>query len=370
MKKYILVDVIPPFVTKIEAEENLAEIVSLIKTFGGGEIVKIIQKRAQPHPATHIGTGKAEEIAEIIKNKHIDTVILNGMVKSAQLFNLTQMYWPINPNLEVWDRVDLILQIFAKHARTTEAKLQIEIAKMRHMGPRMYGLSEQLGRQGGGIGGRGIGETNIELMKRHWRSQIKKTEEKLQKLVKNRENQLNRRRQGGFKTASIVGYTNSGKTTLFNTLTHKNKLAKDILFATLESTVGEIYFPKTNSRMLVADTIGFIQKLPPTLIETFKSTLMESIHADLILHVIDISDPKIYEKIAVVEKIMSELGIENKPVIRVWNKIDRINKLKIDDIYKLYAKEGDIFLSAISGDGVEKLRKNMLLFSYGRKNYN
>lgn len=356
-KKYILIDVVPPTTTKEDAEYHLAEMLSLIATYGNGTVVQIIQRRAHPHPATYIGTGKAAEVTELIQKHRIDSVILNDVVRTTQTYNLLQLFWAVNPRIEVWDRVDLILHIFQKHAQTAEARLQIELAQMRHMGPRMYGLSEELGRQAGGIGGRGIGETNVELMKRHWRDQMKRTEGKLKKLEKTREQQLNRRRRQGFKTVSIVGYTNAGKTTLFNRLANKQKKAEDVLFATLESTVGEIYFPETNRQLLVSDTIGFIQDLPPSLIDAFKSTLMESIHADLLLHVIDVSDPRMHEKMLTVNTILSDLGLADKPLLFVWNKSDQVPALQKEEITARYDSNPSVFISAQTGEGIMELKR-------------
>ncbi|MDP4011733.1 MAG: GTPase HflX [Candidatus Roizmanbacteria bacterium] len=360
-KKYILVDVIPPSQPKEEAEQYLAETLSLIRTFGGGSVVKIIQRRDNPHGGTYIGTGKAEEIAEMIKNLHIDTVIVNGVVKSSQLFNLTKMYWESNSNIEVWDRIDLILHIFEKHARTAEAKLQIELAKMKHMGPRMYGLSEELGRQAGGIGGRGVGETNVELMKRHWREQINRTKSQLNKLSKGRTLQIERRRQQGFQTASIVGYTNAGKTSLFNILTNKKKLTRDALFATLDTVVGHMYLPEINKRMLITDTIGFIRQLPPTLIVAFKSTLLESVYADILIHVIDASDPLMSDKIQTVQELLVELGIGEKPAINVYNKADNLTEERIMALKK---KDG-VVISVKEQAGIEVLIKTIQTKLFG-----
>lgn len=359
LRKFILIDVVPPTVQKPEAEENLAEMVSLINTYRGGKIVQIIQRRANPHPGTYIGSGKAIEVRQAIREHKIDVVIINGIASSSQVFRLTKLFWEVNPDVEVWDRVDLILHIFDKHARTAEAKLQIELAQMRHMGPRMYGLSGELGRQAGGIGGRGVGETNVELMKRHWRDAMQTASKKLSELEKIRKQQLDRRREIGFKTVSIVGYTNAGKSTLFNYLTGKKKLAKDVLFATLDSTVGKMYLKNVQEELMISDTIGFIQNLPPELIQAFKSTLMESIHAHLLLHVIDASDPKMYEKIAVVKKILHDLGLDTKQQLNVFNKADALSLEKRTAIVESLDGTPHTFISAKTGEGIQELIENI-----------
>ncbi|OGK48509.1 GTPase HflX [Candidatus Roizmanbacteria bacterium RIFCSPLOWO2_01_FULL_38_12] len=354
-KRIILIDVVSPLVNLVEAEKFLMEMMSLINTYRGGEVIKIIQRRAHPHPGTYIGSGKAEEVAEMVKNLKVDIVILNAIADSTQLYKLLQMFWRNNPNIEVWDRIDLILHIFDKHARTAESKLQIELARMRHMGPRMYGLSEQLGRQTGGIGGRGVGETNIELMKRHWRDEMKKTKDKLDGLLKTHENQIKRRREIGFQTISIVGYTNAGKTTLFNALTGKKKRVENVLFATLESYVGKLYLPNIKKEVLISDTIGFIQNLPTLLITAFKSTLMESVHAEILLHVIDASDPDMYKKIETVENILEELGRDPKNTIYVFNKTENLHESFKKELSEEFKPQHPIFISAKTGEGVEKL---------------
>src|SRR3990167_11314083 len=232
--RVVLVDVVNPYQHKEEAIKNLEELKSLVATYKGIDVIDIIQHRTRPDKTTFIGSGKTTELADIVAGKKINIVVVNAIVNPSVLFNLTQILWTKNPNIQVWDRIDLILNIFDLHAHTTEAKLQIEIARMQHMGPRIYGLGgTYFSRQAGGIGMRGIGETNIELMKRHWRDQIKNVQDQLNKITKIKTDQLERRRGQGFKTASIVGYNNAGKTTLFNILTKKQKLAKNVLFATL-----------------------------------------------------------------------------------------------------------------------------------------
>jgi GTP-binding protein HflX len=357
-KRFLLVHVVPPNIYKEEAEKNLSELISLVNTYGGATIVNVIQRRAHPDPSTYVGSGKSAEIAEMVKRDKINVVVLNAIVNSGQLFNLQSILWHSNSDIQVWDRVDLILHIFNKHAHTSEAKLQIELASMRHMGPRIYGLGGTLlSRQGGGIGTRGIGETNIERMKRHWRDEMKTIKDKLSKLQRNRENQLQNRKGQGLKTVSIVGYTNAGKSTLFNKLTKKNNVAANVLFATLDSAVGKLYLPEKDryADFLISDTIGFIQNLPPELIDAFKSTLLESIHADLLLHIIDISDPKMHEKISIVENILGSLGLYERKRIYVFNKIDNVQSFNKEEISTRYSEYSPQFISAENGKGVKEL---------------
>lgn len=352
---FLLVSLVSPFTSHDEAEKDLIELKSLVQTFGGATIVHVIQRKMTPDSHTYVGTGKAQEIADFVKKDKIDTIVINSIVNPTQLFNLKKMYWDINNRIEVWDRIDLILHIFERHAHTTEAKLQIDLARMRHMGPRIYGMGLILSRQGGGIGTRGIGETNIELMKRHWRNEMKGIIEKLEKLTKHRERQMERRREIGFKTASIIGYTNAGKSTLFNRLTGKHKLAKDVLFATLESHVGKVFLPQSRKEIIVSDTIGFIQNLPAKLIDAFKSTLMETLHADVLLHIIDASDNLMHEKIAVVEEILSDLQIDRDRCIYVFNKVDASMLRDKRELIEVYSNYSPVFVSAKTGDGLSDL---------------
>ncbi|MFZ6035393.1 MAG: GTPase HflX [Patescibacteria group bacterium] len=357
--RVVLVDVVDPHVHRADAEKNLDELQSLVSTYRGVDIVWIIQHRTRPDRATFIGSGKAMELAGIVAKKKVDIVVINAIVKPTVLFNLTQILWMENPDIQVWDRIDLILNIFDLHAMTREAKLQIEIARMSHMGPRIYGLGGTLfSRQGGGIGGRGIGETNIELMKRHWRDQIRHKKEELEKLSRQREIQLQRRKENNFKTVSIVGYTNAGKTSLFNLLAKKKKVVENALFVTLDSVSGKFYLPNLKKEIMISDTIGFIRDLPSSLIETFKSTLMESINADVLLHVIDVTDPRMNEKIAIVEQILEDIRVRTRKIIYVFNKVDAHEgdgKQILTEINNRYHIYNPQFISVRENFGIKKL---------------
>jgi GTPase len=341
---------------KSEIEKDITETWNLIQSVGDVKIVDLFVQKGMQFNATYIGPGKALEIAEYLKNNtDINVISINGILSPNQKFNLTKMYWDINPRIEVWDRVDLILNIFIRHAHTTEAKLQIELARLHHMGPSIFGMGMILSRQGGGIGTRGIGETNTELMKRHYRREIKHITDKLDKLKANKLEQIEHRKNIGLQTISLVGYTNAGKTSLFNSLTRKKNLVENALFATLDSTVGEIFLTKLDKKVIVSDTIGFIKNLPPDLIEAFKSTLLESISADIVLHVIDTSDPEISEKIDVVDKILDQLKIQSNKIMMVFNKIDLIPSLDKQKIIKMAYPYPYVFLSAHTHTGIDEL---------------
>lgn len=361
--RVVLVDVVSPHRHTSDALKDFAELQRLVKTYGGVDIVRIIQHKTAPDKATFIGSGKVQELSNIIKNEKISHIIINSIVQPTQLFNLGNHLCQANSNIQVWDRIDLILNIFEKHARSSEAKLQIEIARMRHMRFRIYGLGGTvLSRQAGGIGTRGIGETNIERMRRHFKKQIKRKRQEIEKLVQKRQRQLERRRENGLKTVSIIGYTNAGKTSLYNLLTGKQNEVKDALFVTLDSTVSSLKVLNGKQNVVISDTIGFIQNLPPSLIESFKSTLMEAICADLILHIVDIADVKIEEKIKTVEKIITDLGISDKKQVILFNKIDKIDgnyyKL-VKSLKKQYNFYNPQFISVKNFRGIEKLRNQL-----------
>jgi GTP-binding protein HflX len=351
------VHVIDPGIDQ-EAAVNIGEeLESLIATLGGVVNDRVIQKMERPNSTTYIGRGKVQEVGKMIKEKDVDVVVLNAMVKPRQVHALKDQLRKAKSNIEVWDRVDLILHIFDKHAATMEAKLQIELARMNYMGPRIYGMGRVMSQQGGGIGTLGVGETNTELMKRHWRDEKKKITDQLEKISKSRQQQLDQRKRAGFKTVSIVGYTNAGKSSLFNLLTGKNKLVQNVLFATLDSSVGKMYIEDLHKEVLVTDTIGFIRDLPPLLISAFKSTLMESVHADVLLHVIDVSDPEINTKIEVVNDILKELGRDTDDVVYVFNKIDATLDLDKQILLEKYNHFSPLFISVRKEQGIADVKE-------------
>lgn len=349
------IHVINPQADKERSVHVGEELESLIATLGGIVVDRVIQKLDNPNNTTFIGKGKVQEVAAIVKEKKIGVVVLNAMAKPGQIHALKTELQKVNPQIDVWDRVDLILHIFEKHATTTEAKLQIEIARMRYMGPRIYGMGAIMSRQGGGIGTLGIGETNTELMKRHWRNELKRVNDQLEKITTNREQQMERRKKTGLKTVSIVGYTNAGKSSLFNLLSGKDTLVENVLFATLDSTVGKVYIPQLQSEILLTDTIGFIRNLPPRLVKAFTSTLTESVHADLLLHVIDVSDPEMDMKITVVNEILASLGRNITEVIYVFNKVDMAPAINKEAILQKYALYSPLFISVKEKQGIDRV---------------
>ncbi len=373
LPKVILVDIISPQTSPSDSLARLNELERLLSTYGGFVVVRKIQKQI-PNYKTYIGKGKVNEILDIALAEKIDFVVINNLLKPEQLYNLEEIFENIPQNstktnrrsqnkpqkIKIWDKVDLILEIFAKHATTKEAKLQIELAKMRHLGPRIAKMGTELMRQTGGIGAsRGQGETNIEIMKRHIRTRSKNIKAQLKKIEKNQEGQRKKRRNSGFNTAAIVGYTNAGKSQLLNSLTKKNVKIKDELFATLDSRIGKLYLPNTQKNCLVSDTIGFIRDLPPELIDAFHSTLAETIHSDLILHVIDAFDLDMDWKVEVADRIIKNLHCKTKKIIYVFNKIDLLQEDQIELLRNKYQKYSPIFISAKEKRNLDRLKEEI-----------
>jgi len=300
--------------------DSLDELAELAGSAGGQVIGEGIQKMESPHPATYIGKGKATEFADYSRQNEIDTVIFDDELSPAQSRNLEKVF-----NCKVLDRTALILDIFAQRARTREGKLQIELAQLRHLLPRLTRFWGHLSRQSGGIGMRGgEGESQLEVDRRKVQERIEKLRRDLETVRRHRSIQRSARKRNLWPLASIVGYTNAGKSTLLNALTGAQVLAKDILFATLDPTTRRLRLP-TNQNVLLTDTVGFIRKLPHGLVEAFKATLEEVIQADLLLHVVDISHPQAEEQVAAVNAVLAEIGAGEKPTIMIFNKMDRLD---------------------------------------------
>jgi GTP-binding protein HflX len=303
-----------------DTRDSLAELGELAATAGGEVIGDGLQKVESPNPATFIGKGKAEEFAEFCRRNEVDTVIFDDDLSPAQCRNLEKIF-----NCKILDRTALILDIFAQRARTREGKLQIELAQLQHLLPRLTRFWGHLSRQAGGIGMRGgEGESQLEADRRKVQERIDKIIRDLDAVRRQRATQRAGRQRSNWPLASIVGYTNAGKSTLLNALTGSNVLVKDILFATLDPATRRLRLP-TNQNVLLTDTVGFIRKLPHKLVEAFKATLEEVVQADLLLHVVDVSHPQVEEQIQAVNAVLAEIGAGGKPTIMVLNKLDRLN---------------------------------------------
>jgi len=328
--------------------ELLDELGELATTAGAEVIGDGIQKVESPAPATFIGKGKADEFAEFCKRNAVDTVIFDDELSPAQSRNLEKIF-----NCKILDRTALILDIFAQRARTREGKLQIELAQLQHLLPRLTRFWGHLSRQAGGIGMRGgEGESQLEADRRKVQERIDRITRDLDTVRRQRSTQRAGRQRANWPLASIVGYTNAGKSTLLNALTGAGVLAKDILFATLDPTTRRLRLP-TNQNVLLTDTVGFIRKLPHGLVEAFKATLEEVVQADLLLHVVDISHPKVEEQISAVNVVLEEIGAGKKPAIMVFNKIDRLGR----DVPALFREKYPhaVNISAITGEGIPAL---------------
>lgn len=360
----LLLQVIDPQSDHQKAEQDMLELESLVATFGGSTIVTDIQHRRTPHPATYVGAGKVEWLETALEEHAIDIVIFNAVVKPSQLFRVEKTLWKTQPRIKVWDKVDLLLAIFRKHAGSVESKLQIELAQLDHLGPRSYGLGgKELSRQGGGIGTRGKGETNIEFERRVSRQRRQFLEKQLEKAKAQKRHRISRRSELGLGPVALVGYTSAGKTTLFNALTGKAKPTSAKLFTTLDTVVGKMKAPQGNKPIIISDTIGFIQDLPPQLIEAFQSTLLESLNATLILLVFDLSDPEYLKHIEVVESILKKLEA-SQPIVLVANKIDQASESNKQSFAERFGSYPCAYVSAKNGEGISNLKE--IIWNYVR----
>jgi len=305
--------------TAADVRESLAELEELAETAGTLIVGEGLQKMAAPVAATYIGPGKAEEFATFCKANDVDTVIFDDELSPAQTRNLEKIF-----GCKIMDRTALILEIFGQRARTREGKLQIEHAQLKYLLPRLTRFWSHLSRQRGSTGSiGGEGESQLEADRRKISERIEKIASELDKVRSQRDTQRAGRQRSHWPLASIVGYTNAGKSTLLNKLTGAAVLAEDKLFATLDPTTRRLKLP-TNQNVLLTDTVGFIKKLPHGLVEAFKATLEEVVQADLLVHVVDISHPQAVEQIDAVNTVLMEIGAAEKPVLMVFNKIDQL----------------------------------------------
>ena len=326
---------------EFDAEVSLNELAELVSTAGGVVVGIATQKKESPDKATCLGSGRAEEIALQCTAEDIDLVVMDRELSPTQLRNLEEIF-----PCRLIDRTMLILDIFAGRARSAEGRLQVELAQLQYMLPRLTGQGAALSRQGGGSGTRGPGETKLESDKRHIRRRLGAIREQLEKVESQRKLRRDRRRKDGIPTVALVGYTNAGKSTLLNHLTDAGVLAEDKLFATLDPTARALRLPDGREVMLV-DTVGFVRRLPHQLVRAFHSTLEEAVEADVILNICDASSPHAAEHLQVTGDLLAELGCGETPVLRVMNKCDLAPEIG--------ANPNHIRISALSGYGVDAL---------------
>jgi GTPase len=335
---------------------TLEELLLLSKSAGVDSVATIIGKRSSPDAALFVGSGKADEIAQAIAEHQIDIVIFNHALSPAQQRNLERRL-----NIRVVDRTSLILDIFAQRAKSHEGKVQVELAQLQHLATRLIRGWTHLERQKGGIGLRGPGETQLETDRRLIGERVKALRSKLDRLHRQRETQRRARGRNNTLSISLVGYTNAGKSTLFNALVKARVYAADQLFATLDTTSRRIYLGEAGN-VVISDTVGFIRELPHQLVAAFRATLEETIHADVLLHVVDASSPARIEQIAQVNMVLQEIGADQIPQILVWNKIDAAGlapSLERDEYDRIHR----VFVSAQNGVGLDLLRQAISEFA-------
>lgn len=331
-----------------DLEDSLRELEQLVESAGGTVHHKATQKLPSPTAPYYIGKGKAEELSEIAKKKELGTVVFDDELSPAQGRNLEKMF-----TKKVLDRTQLILDIFAQRAKTKEGKLQIELAQLQYLLPRLTRMWTHLSRQSGGIGTRGPGETQLEVDRRRVQEKIAKLHRELEEVRRHRSVQRQGRQRHEWPIVALVGYTNAGKSTLLNQLTEAEVFAANQLFATLDPTTRKRTLPNKQT-ILLSDTVGFLQKLPTNLVESFKATLEEVKEADLLLHVVDLSHPLFENQIAAVHAVLEQLKASKKEMVYVFNKIDRVDKPGlIERVLSQYPHS--VAISAAKGEGIDSL---------------
>ncbi len=347
-ERAILVGLETAGVSKWDLKDSLEELAELANSAGAVVVETVTQKLQKPTAPYYIGKGKAELIKDSLQDRQVTSVIFDDELSPAQGRNLETLL-----ARKVIDRTQLILDIFAQRARSREGRLQIELAQLQYLLPRLTRMWEHLSRQTGGIGMRGPGETQLEVDRRRVQERIARLERELESVRKTRAVQREGRKRHQWPVASVIGYTNAGKSTLLNLLTGAGLVAEDKLFATLDPTTRSFTLPN-KQRVLLTDTVGFLRKLPHTLIESFKATLEEVHEADLLIHVVDLSHPRVDEQMAAVESVVKELEAFGKQTVIVFNKIDKLNDRELAESY-LKRFPGSVSISARTGEGVTNL---------------
>ena len=347
-ERVILVGV--SFMEGEDTEQSLDELEELAYTAGAQAVGRLIQNREAPHPGTYLGKGKFEELRELIWETDATGIICDDELSPAQLANLQDML-----DTKVMDRTLIILDIFAQRASTREGKIQVELAQLRYRSTRLTGLGRSLSRLGGGIGTRGPGEKKLEVDRRLIRERISQLKQELEAVKRHREVARQQRSRNPVPVAAIVGYTNAGKSTLLNQLTGAGVLEEDKLFATLDPTTRNLKLP-SGQEILLTDTVGFIRKLPHHLINAFRSTLEEAKYADIILHVVDVSNPQADIHMHVVYDTLNELQVGDKPVVTLFNKTDRLEAEGSEGIFKDFRADKTLKISARYQSGFDELK--------------
>ena len=334
---------------QISSSETMEELAELAATAGAIVVGRGVQKIIRPHVATYIGKGKAREFSEAARQEKADAILFDDELSPAQTRNLEKVF-----ECKVLDRTSLILDIFAQRAKTKEGKMQIEMAQLQHILPRLTRMWTHLSRQKGGIGMRGDGETQLEVDRRRIQERIRRLRQDLEGVKRVRTTQRQGRRRNNWPLVSIVGYTNAGKSTLLNALTGTSVLSEDKLFATLDPTTRRLQLPK-NQNVFLSDTVGFIRKLPHQLVESFKATLEEVMEADILIHLVDVSSENFREQVNAVTEVLEEINANEKPVLMAFNKVDQMPQ-RNGEFHLCREYEYAVAISAKTGDGLEKLQ--------------
>jgi len=347
----------------VTLEDSMEELAQLVKTADGLVVEQVCQARSQIDPTFYVGKGKLQELIKVIQNNDINLIVANDELNSRQIANIEAA-----TGTKTVDRTTIILDIFARHATTREGKLQVELAQQKYRMSHLKGLGIVMSRTGGGIGTRGPGEKKLETDRRHIRSQIEELEARVERIDKSNTLNALQRKKNKVKTVSLIGYTNSGKSTLFNRLTQSEAVTKDGLFITLDSTLRKV--DPEHGDYLISDTVGFIEKLPHDLIKAFKTTLKEVETGDVLLHVVDISNPNYEAQIQVVNQVLSDIGVGDKKIVMIYNKIDKLSREEQEDLLlknQAARDELNLYISAKQGLGIEELFEAISIVLVGEK---